>query len=281
MIKKCFLTVVLLSSFFTGQVFAEPIAYSIDGEDPANLYRIDLATGTASLIGSVGISGDFEALCFNNNGILFAVEDEDDRLYRINTATGAATIVGNLGVDIEGAGCSFDSSGTLWLATWGEQTLFTVNPTTGAATQIGSFGGLGEYIDGTAWDGINLYGIGSEYGTSTTDYLYTIDRTLGTASQVGPLVNITLEDNAGLTEDSSGTLWGIDEITGQIFTINKITGEATVVSTTIANEFESLAIGQSAQVSVPTMTQWGSIILMILAGLGAVYHLRRQKRANN
>lgn len=33
--------------------------------------------------------------------------------------------------------------------------------------------------------------------------------------------------------------------------------------------------------SVPTMTEWGMIIIMLLAGLGAVYHLRRQKRENN
>ena len=31
--------------------------------------------------------------------------------------------------------------------------------------------------------------------------------------------------------------------------------------------------------TVPTMTQWGMIIFVLLAGLGAVYHLRRQKRA--
>jgi len=31
--------------------------------------------------------------------------------------------------------------------------------------------------------------------------------------------------------------------------------------------------------AVPTMTQWGMIIFMVLAGLGAVYYLRRQRRA--
>jgi hypothetical protein len=32
-------------------------------------------------------------------------------------------------------------------------------------------------------------------------------------------------------------------------------------------------------VSVPTMNEWGMIIFMALAGLGAVYYLRRQKKA--
>jgi len=31
--------------------------------------------------------------------------------------------------------------------------------------------------------------------------------------------------------------------------------------------------------SVPTMNEWGMIIFMVLAGLGAVYYLRRQRRA--
>lgn len=35
------------------------------------------------------------------------------------------------------------------------------------------------------------------------------------------------------------------------------------------------------QKSIPTMTQWGMIIFILLAGLGAVYYLRRQKRAES
>jgi CSLREA domain-containing protein len=35
------------------------------------------------------------------------------------------------------------------------------------------------------------------------------------------------------------------------------------------------------QVQVPTLTEWGMIILMVLAGIGSVYYMRRQKRANN
>ena len=33
--------------------------------------------------------------------------------------------------------------------------------------------------------------------------------------------------------------------------------------------------------AVPTITQWGMIIFMILAGLGAVYYIGRQRRSNN
>jgi hypothetical protein len=33
--------------------------------------------------------------------------------------------------------------------------------------------------------------------------------------------------------------------------------------------------------SIPTMTEWGMIIFVVLAGLGAIYYMRRQKRANS
>jgi len=38
---------------------------------------------------------------------------------------------------------------------------------------------------------------------------------------------------------------------------------------------------QAASVSVPTMNEWGLIIFMILAGLGAIYFIRRQKRVES
>jgi hypothetical protein len=34
-------------------------------------------------------------------------------------------------------------------------------------------------------------------------------------------------------------------------------------------------------VSVPTMNEWGIIIFMVLAGLGAIYFIRRQKTAKS
>ena len=34
---------------------------------------------------------------------------------------------------------------------------------------------------------------------------------------------------------------------------------------------------QSRATTVPTMNEWGMIIFLLLAGLGAVYYLRRQK----
>ena len=38
---------------------------------------------------------------------------------------------------------------------------------------------------------------------------------------------------------------------------------------------------QQQSTAVPTLSEWGMIIFIMLAGLGAVFYLRRQKRANN
>ena len=37
----------------------------------------------------------------------------------------------------------------------------------------------------------------------------------------------------------------------------------------------------SRQQSIPTMTDWGMIIFMVLAGLSSVYYLRRQRKEKN
>jgi hypothetical protein len=35
------------------------------------------------------------------------------------------------------------------------------------------------------------------------------------------------------------------------------------------------------ELAVPTLSQWGMIIFMVLAGLGSVYYLRRQRRTES
>jgi hypothetical protein len=42
----------------------------------------------------------------------------------------------------------------------------------------------------------------------------------------------------------------------------------------------SSALPPSQPVSIPTITEWGMIIFMVLAGLGAVYYLRKQRRTS-
>jgi Zn-dependent metalloprotease len=207
--------------------------YSISSSN--NLYTIDLRSGVANVVGPLRASGDFEGLAFAPDGLLYGVEDSYDRLYRIDTATGAASLVGRLNVSVSEMGLTFDTSGALWMVAHGSSYLYQVNPSTGAATPLGSMGVNG--LDSLAWDGTDLYALQSYIGS----HLYRIDRATGAATLVGPLVNVTLSAQSGLTADAWGRLWGLDE-DGTLFRVDKATGEATVVSITSNSTFESLAL---------------------------------------
>jgi hypothetical protein len=71
--------------------------------------------------------------------------------------------------------------------------------------------------------------------------VYRIDRATGAARIVGPLLNVNLNAQSGLTADADGNLWGLDEY-GAIFQVDKSTGEATVASFTSPAGLESLAL---------------------------------------
>jgi hypothetical protein len=120
------------------------------GEDgPATLYRIDPATGDATVIGPIG----FErcgGMDFNAVGTLFATAEQTDGsdtsvLITINPMTGAGTEVGEIGAAL--AETFFDisfrnSDGILFSSTFYENfvgciALNTINTATGMGTLIG------------------------------------------------------------------------------------------------------------------------------------------------
>ena len=56
------------------------------------------------------------------------------------------------------------------------------------------------------------------------------------------------------------------------------TGQAQAQAT---NSLDLQLTARSCVVATPTLTEWGMIIFMVLAGLGAVYYLRRQRRVES
>ncbi len=209
-------------------------AYSVS--DTGSLYEIDLRTGTSTPIGVLGQGNDFEGLAFSPLGELFAADDGDNELYRVELATGTAQLVGSFGFSLSAVGMTFDDSGALWLVARSPARLYQVELATGMAITIGPLGETG--LNGLAFDGAELYALES---ASSSPGLYTVDRVSGQATRVGPLLNVSPSREVGLTADSQGRLWGLDEETGKLFQIDKETGEAHLVSTTLPLAFESLA----------------------------------------
>ena len=106
------------------------------------------------------------------------------------------------------------------------------------------------YLDTTITDSFGAYGFGD------------LDESAGYAVRFFPGGRAFTLQNQGAddTIDSDA-----DPVTGYTHCVN-------------TDDFDlDAGLGES----IPTLTQWGMIIFMFLAGLGAVYYLRRQRRLNS
>jgi hypothetical protein len=256
------------------------IGYSVDSDYRNRLWRIDMSTGLATLVGPTGFS-DIESLSFSSTGVLYGVSDTYKRLLTCSLESGACTSVGSLGgavpSEARDEGLSFDASGRLWMSTdepdlpaWHAQYLYELDPATGVATAIGY---MGQEVTGLAFGRGVLYGLGGDYN----DNLVTLNRSSGAATPVGSLgAAVTLTDG-GIDFDPHGVLWGISDpddldetIPSQTFTINPTNGAATVVATiTDAGGgplygFESLAIWpfEEAPEEEPFVPEPGTLLLL-------------------
>lgn len=194
--------------------FADPVGYAV-GFD--SLYRIDLGTGQATLVGTLGYI-DVEGLAFAPNGELYGVadagavppgNDQTDFLLRINTGTGAATAVGQMtalsgtGTGTFGEldyGLAFTCSGQLWLSSDTTAQLWEVNPANAQTRLVGS---TGARISGLAARGNTLYGLSIDGGEA----LHRIDTNTATATAIGPIGLPDRVFDAGLDFDAGGRLW--------------------------------------------------------------------------
>ncbi|MCK6562982.1 choice-of-anchor D domain-containing protein, partial [bacterium] len=118
-----------------------------DSYDPS-LYRIDIATGEATLVGNTGVSY-LLGLSFNpTTGALCASRGQgSDEIYKLNPATGAATLVGQTGFASSISDLAFDSTGVLYGLTSSEGSnpwsLITIDTSTAVGTLVGATGVYG------------------------------------------------------------------------------------------------------------------------------------------
>jgi Divergent InlB B-repeat domain len=117
---------------------ADARLYMVDGTtSPGSLYRVDLATGAASLVGVHGIS-NMLALAYHppSNQLYGVATDGANNLYTINPATGAATRIGPTGVQ-QVEGLAWDSRRNVMVALSAVTgAIYSVNLATAAATQL-------------------------------------------------------------------------------------------------------------------------------------------------
>ena len=114
---------------------------SATGLGASSLYRLDPATGAATLLGPVTGYPAIVDIAVDCDGVIFGHDLSADVLVEIDPLTGAPTLVGSTGVDANFAqGMDFDNAtGTLYA--WvrkaaGGTDLMTVNTRTGLATTV-------------------------------------------------------------------------------------------------------------------------------------------------
>jgi LPXTG-motif cell wall-anchored protein len=241
---------------------------------PEILYRVNLSTGKATRIGSLGLpaSENVGSLALAPNGTLYAVEDTPPdgpptpaSLYTINTATGKARLVGSLrsaqivsGLAFARNGKLYYSAATLPVGGGVVGNFGTIDTATGTATVINPADpqfisvGLAGARDGT------MFGISLRYppppGERLRWDLTRITATTGRTSVVGPTGLSTNGDTNLITSaapdiafnHATGILYGIltdvdntgTAINGvRLQTINKTTGAASTRATvTVAGD---------------------------------------------
>ncbi len=170
-----------------------------DASAVKTLLTIDPATGLASIVGNLNLTGQNASgqldlgLAFTCDGALW-LSSSNGGFWQINPANATSTYVGNLGVKITGLaakGKALYGSGSQ-----GNNTLYQIDPATAKATAIGAYGAGAGYIttaspafdtSGQLWTILDYVPPPSGSIIAAWSDLATIDSSSGTLSDLGPI----------------------------------------------------------------------------------------------
>ncbi len=218
-----------------------------------SLYRIDPATGAATVIGNTGLDEINDIAWSQADATLYAYTSRAD-LYRIDITTGAATLIAARTDTVPEGSLTVSPAGMLF-STDGLE-LVRVDPLTAALTTVGAIGPDALDISGLAFGpGQTLYGY-DKNGTGD-DYLVTLDRTTGLATRVGQTGTTDAGNVGGLTYDPTTALLYLTD-GSRLYTVNTITGAATPIGAHGVGGMSGLAY-------VPEPTTL--MLLVVVAGL--------------
>lgn len=228
--------------------------YSIDSNN--ELYFIDVSTGIKTKLWKISdvsqeiIDDDIVDITYGPGETLFALSVDagsgEWNIVTLNIANPEDSSVNKLSniVETHTLGSIAWDGTTLWLMT---QTgaLYGIDLNTYEATLVQD-PDQAPLIPGfvaIAWDGDQLYGVRRGDGR-----LHSIDRSTGESLPINTNGNSGLPNNVkwGLSVDADNNLWAIG-VSGEVYLLNKLTGEATLVSALEGIVTGSLAIRKAPQ----------------------------------
>jgi hypothetical protein len=135
---------------------ANSTLYMVENRPTTNLYRVNLTTGAATLIGPHGIA-DVRAIGYHPpTDALYGVSAAGD-FYRFDLNTGAPTFIGATGAGESIDGLAFEDASGRFVAAGANLSgshVFEINVATGAATQLANTPGINNH--GLAYDPVIL-----------------------------------------------------------------------------------------------------------------------------
>lgn len=197
------------------------------------LLRIDTATGATTAVRRLG-GDDFRGLAFDPQSmVLYGAEADSQRLFRIDPRNGDSTPIGSLGGSIVGSSLALHPiTGVLYGTGRNDLDLIRLDKATGLATTIGPFGG--DSAGGLAFDHAGVLYMTNSDGRD----LFTVDTETGAATWVGPLGTTQITELA--FDGSTQTLYGANEPGSRWVSIDRATGEATVLSNNSYDDLNGL-----------------------------------------
>jgi plastocyanin len=236
--------------------------YGSTGGDNASgggrLWLIDLTSQNATLIGNTGFDR-LGGIAFDSNGTLYGVSggsSNQGTLMTIDPATGAATVIGllsdpNAAVDA----LRFNSQGVLYGGSFnnskGVGQLLTIDPSNGTVLSTLTLLGSGNsFCPGIAFDSLDvLYGSRGNSSGRLED-IDLVDPITGVLTPIGPMEAVISD----IVFAPDGNFYGSSPTTGNLYSIDPITGTKTLFFNTGIPQLSGLAAAPGSPSPTPTPT---------------------------
>jgi len=160
------------------------------------------------------------------------------QFYLINTSTGAASLIGATGFNRLNA-AAMNIAGEVYVSRTGTgagdtHKLIKVNPATGVGTLVTDWGTTNDMRGLAFGEGDVLYGIKED---PVSDQLVKIQLPGGFVTIIGPTGRLDLQ---GLTAAPGGAMYAVGAPLGQLFSINRNTGAATLIGGALGDDSQAI-----------------------------------------